>query len=185
MNTPISQINSIVTIDYLQGQPENQYFERKGWGERDIKAAKIADELIGMLNADGGILALGISDDGQIQDLRERTDKLDEYRKLAFDYIHPPCHIQLEEIEIGGKLIFLFHVESDLERIYSRKDTDKVFLRVADSNRELNREQIKNWNMIKIFVGLKMRFYLILIKMIWTMIYWKSIRKSLILKVIF
>lgn len=143
MNTPISQINSIVTIDYLQGQPENQYFERKGWGERDIKAAKIADELIGMLNADGGILALGISDDGQIQDLRERTDKLDEYRKLAFDYIHPPCHIQLEEIEIGGKLIFLFHVESDLERIYSRKDTDKVFLRVADSNRELNCEQIK------------------------------------------
>lgn len=41
------------------------------------------------------------------------------------------------------KLIFIFHVEHDYERIYSRKDNDKVFLRVADSNRELNREQIK------------------------------------------
>ncbi|WP_440201759.1 AlbA family DNA-binding domain-containing protein [Actinobacillus pleuropneumoniae] len=96
-----------------------------------------------MLNADGGILAFGVSDAGEIQDLRQIADKLDDYRKLVFDFIKPPCHIQLEEIEIDEKLIFLFHVEQDLERIYCRKDNEKFYLRVADSNRELNQEQIK------------------------------------------
>ncbi|WP_258867191.1 ATP-binding protein [Actinobacillus lignieresii] len=112
-------------------------------GEKDIKPTKIAEELIGMLNADGGILAFGVSDAGEIQDLRQIADKLDDYRKLVFDFIKPPCHIQLEEIEIDEKLIFLFHVEQDLERIYCRKDNEKFYLRVADSNRELNQEQIK------------------------------------------
>ncbi|ASU16217.1 putative DNA binding domain-containing protein [Actinobacillus pleuropneumoniae] len=139
----ISKINSIVTKDYLVTQPENQYFEREGLGEKDIKPTKIAEELIGMLNADGGILAFGVSDAGEIQDLRQIADKLDDYRKLVFDFIKPPCHIQLEEIEIDEKLIFLFHVEQDLERIYCRKDNEKFYLRVADSNRELNQEQIK------------------------------------------
>lgn len=112
-------------------------------GEKDIKATKIAEELIGMLNADGGVLVFGVSDSGEIQDLNQISDKLDEYRKLIFDFIQPPCHIHLEEILVDEKLIFIFHVEHDYERIYSRKDNDKVFLRVADSNRELNREQIK------------------------------------------
>ena len=126
-------------------QPENQYFERKGLGEKDIKPTKIAEELVGMLNADGGVLAFGVADNGEIQDLNSLGDKLDDYRKLVFDFIAPPCRIGLEEILVDGKLVFLFHVEQDLERIYCRKDNENVFLRVADSNRgPLTREQIKN-----------------------------------------
>ena len=143
MNEPISKINSIITNQYLEKQLENQYFERKGLGEKDTKPTKIAEELIGMLNADGGVLAFGISDKGEIQDLNTIADKLDEYRKLVFDFIIPPCNIVLEEVFIDGKLIFLFHVEQDVERIYCRKDNEKFFLRIADSNRELNQEQIK------------------------------------------
>ena len=60
MNKPISKFNSILTKEYLENQPENQYFERKGLGEKDIKPTKIAEELIGMLNADGGVLAFGV-----------------------------------------------------------------------------------------------------------------------------
>ena len=143
MNEPISKINSIITKQYLEKQLENQYFERKGLGEKDTKPTKIAEELIGMLNADGGVLAFGISDKAEIQDLNTIADKLDDYRKLVFDFIIPPCNIVLEEVFIDGKLIFLFHVEQDVERIYCRKDNEKFFLRIADSNRELNQEQIK------------------------------------------
>lgn len=142
MIMPLSNLNPLITLEYLQRQAENQYFERKGLGEKEIKPTKIAEELIGMLNADGGVLVLGVSDKGEIQDLRQLSH-LDDYRKLVFDFISPPCHIVLEEIEIDGKLIFLFHVEQELERVFCRKDNDKVFLRIADSNRELSREQIK------------------------------------------
>ncbi|KFC23258.1 ATP-binding protein [Epilithonimonas lactis] len=143
MNTPISKINTIVTLEYLQTQRENQYFERKGLGEKDIKPAKIAEELIGMLNADGGILVFGVADNGAIEDLNTLGDKIDSYRKLAFDFIKPPCNIQLEEIEIDDKLIFLFHVEQDLERVFCQKDSDNVYLRVLDTNRLLDRDRIK------------------------------------------
>lgn len=145
MTEPLSKINGIITKNYLETQPENQYFERKGLGERDIKPTKMAEELVGMLNADGGVLAFGVADNGEIQDLNSLADRLDDYRKLVFDFIAPPCRIELEEILVDGKLVFLFHVEQDLERIYCRKDNENVFLRVADSNRgPLSREQIKN-----------------------------------------
>ncbi len=143
MNTSISKINSQITVQYLRTQPENQYFERKGLGEKDTKPTKIADELIGMANADGGILVFGVADNGEIQDLNQLGDKLGDYRKLIFDFITPPCQIELEEVLIGGYLVFIFHVEQDLERMFCRKDNEKFFLRVADSNRELNHEQIK------------------------------------------
>lgn len=128
INEPISKIDSQITLKYLQTQHENQYFERKGLGERDIKPSKIADELIGMANADGGILVFGVSDKGEIQDLQSLGDKLDNYRKLVFDFIAPPCRVQLEEIIIDDKLVFIFHVEQDLERIFYRKDNEKFFI---------------------------------------------------------
>jgi ATP-dependent DNA helicase RecG len=56
----VSTINSQITLEYLQTKVENQYFERKGIGEKDISPTKIANELIGMLNADGGVLAFGV-----------------------------------------------------------------------------------------------------------------------------
>lgn len=91
----------------------------------------------------GGTLVFGVADDGTIQDLKGLDNKLDDYRKLIFDFIQPSCNIKLEEIVYDDNLIFLFHVEQDLERVFSRKDNENFFLRVHDSNRLLNREQIK------------------------------------------
>lgn len=139
----VSNINTLITKRYLQEQKENQYFERKGLGEKDIKPTKIAEELIGMLNADGGVLAFGVADSGIVQDLKTIANELDKYRTLVFDFIHPACTIELEEVEVDGNLIFLYHVEQDVERIFCRRDNENVFLRVLDTNRELNRDQIK------------------------------------------
>ena len=139
----ISTINTIVTEEYLRTKKENQYFERKGLGEKDIKPTKIAEELIGMLNADGGVLAFGVSDFGEIQNVNELGEKLSGYRSLAFDFIHPACYIKLEEVTINGNLIFLYHVEQDVERVFQRKDNEQVFLRVLDTNRKLDRESVK------------------------------------------
>lgn len=139
----VSEINTQITEDYLRNQVENQYFERKGIGEKETKPSKIAEELVGMLNADGGVLAFGVADNGDIQDLKSIEKELDKYRTLVFDFIHPACNIELEEVEINGKLIFLYHVEQDVERIFCIKDNEKIFLRVLDTNRELNRDRIQ------------------------------------------
>lgn len=143
-NTVISQINPRITIDYLTTKRENQYFERKGLGDKETRPSKIADELIGMLNADGGVLALGVSDRGYIQDLGEADPKqLSRYRTLVFDFIEPFSQIDLEEVEVAGKLIFLYHVEHNIERLYKRKDNENIFLRVDDTNRLLDRDAVR------------------------------------------
>ncbi|SFN91848.1 ATP-binding protein [Salegentibacter flavus] len=143
-NQNISDINTLITEDYLRTKKENQYFERKGLGEKEIKPGKIAEELIGMLNADGGVLAFGVSDSGVIQDLGSLDEQeLNKYRSLCFDFIHPASNVKLEEVLVRGNLIFLFHVEQELERIFSRKDNENVFIRVLDTNRKLDREGVR------------------------------------------
>jgi ATP-dependent DNA helicase RecG len=139
----ISQFNTQITIEFLQQKRENQYFERKGLGEKEVNPTKIANELIGMLNADGGVLAFGIANDGTIQDLSGLGEKLSEYRNLYIDFIEPHGNIKLEEIEIDGKLIFLYHVDQDIERIFKRKDNEQIFLRVDDKNRLLDRDAVR------------------------------------------
>lgn len=143
-----SEYDSSLTLDEVCQRRERQYLERKG---RSTKPAKIANELIGMLNASGGVLAYGISDDGQVEDLRMLTDDksskydLEDYRKLLANFIEPPSRIFLEEIELkDGALIWLFHVEPEYERLFSRKDNEEVFLRVGDENRgPLDREAVR------------------------------------------
>jgi ATP-dependent DNA helicase RecG len=139
----VSEINTQITIDFLTQKRENQYFERKGVGEKDISPTKIANELIGMLNADGGILVLGVSDTGDIQDINRLGEKLSDYRNLYVDFIVPHGNVKLEEVEIEGKLVFIYHVEQDIERIFKRKDNEQIYLRVDDKNRLLDRDAVR------------------------------------------
>ena len=137
--------DSQITLDYLVNNPEDQYLERKGIYERYIKPTKIANEIIGMLNADGGVLVLGITDVGEVQDLKEfDLNLLTKYRSLVFDFIKPPANVELEEFTLDtGELIFLYHVEQDYERVFTRNDNEEVYLRVHDENRKLNRDQAR------------------------------------------
>jgi ATP-dependent DNA helicase RecG len=140
----VSEFNTQITLDFLKNRRENQYFERKGIGEKDISPTKIANELIGMLNADGGVLAFGVADDGEIQDLKTLGDKLSNYRSLFIDFIDPYGNIKLEEVNIHDNLIFLYHVDQDIERIFKRKDNEQIYLRVDDKNKLLDRDAVRN-----------------------------------------
>jgi ATP-dependent DNA helicase RecG len=142
----ISSIDSSLTLENLKNIPESQYLERKGIGEKELKPSKLANEIIGMLNAGGGVLILGISNIGEVQDLKSLdSDLLDRYRKICFDFIKPPANVALEEISLeSGELIFVYHIEQDCERLFCRSDNEDVFLRMADSNKgPLSREEVR------------------------------------------
>jgi len=59
------------------------------------------------------------------------------------DFIEPHGNVKLEEITIEGKLVFLYHVEQYIERIFKRKDNEQIFLRVDDKNRLLDRDSVR------------------------------------------
>ncbi|MEO7624424.1 MAG: ATP-binding protein [Candidatus Saccharimonadales bacterium] len=142
----VSTINPIATLEYLTKSRENQYLERKGIEQAGLKPTKLANELIGMLNADGGMVVLGISDSGDVQNLHDLDlGLLDQYRKVCHDFIQPPANAHLEEVTLpDGRLIFIYHVEQDYERLFMRADNKNVYRRVADSNKgPLTPEQIE------------------------------------------
>lgn len=143
MSSSISKFDSSVSRDLLTKAPENLYLERKSL---DKKATEIADEIVGMLNSDGGILVYGITDDGVIQDVSILDQKdFEKYRKLHQMFIEPAPPVRIEEVQIDGKCVFLFHVREDNENIYARKDSHNVFKRVGDSNfGPLSIEEIDN-----------------------------------------
>lgn len=67
-----------------------------------MKPTKLANEIIGMLNADGGVIVLGISNEGTIQNLHSLDpDIIDQYRKVCFDFIAPPANVYIEEITLS------------------------------------------------------------------------------------
>src|SRR5882672_6699768 len=138
MSTSISKIDPIASIEYLCNEPEHQYLERKGVEEKSIKPSKLADEIIGMLNADGGIIALGISDDGTLQDLQTLDPKLlNSYECVCQDFVKPPANVELEKVYgPAGELLFLYHIAQDYEAIYSRteKSNEAVLRRISDKN---------------------------------------------------
>lgn len=143
----VSSIDPVATIDYLCNTPEHQYLERKGLGEVSLKPSKLANEIIGMLNADGGIIALGISDEGEIEDLNMlNSSLLSQYEKVCHNFVTPPARVKLEKMICNdGKLVFLYHISQDYENLYERNDSShSVYKRIGDSNYgPLNNDEIE------------------------------------------
>jgi ATP-dependent DNA helicase RecG len=142
----ISKHDSRVTLDFLRYSTEWHYFERKWIDGTWIKPTKLANELIGMLNSDGWIIVLWISDTWVVQDLNTLPPpQLEQYRKVCFDFIKPSANIIIEEIILETwELIFIYHVDQDYERVFSRKDNEDVYLRISDSNKgPLNRDEAR------------------------------------------
>ena len=42
----VSKFNTQITLEFLQKKRENQYFERKGLGEKDTSATKMRNTLL-------------------------------------------------------------------------------------------------------------------------------------------
>ena len=119
-------------------EQENLYLERKS---SKTKVSKIANEVIGMLNADGGTVIIGVSDDGIVEGVDKKI--ITALPKMKFDYISPTPNIFEEEVSVDDKNILLLHVQPDYENMFERKDNGQVYRRVGDSNRgPLSNEEI-------------------------------------------
>ena len=145
-NQILSKFDTQLTMDYIIHAKESVIFERKWVFKPDgsiwLSPSKVADVIIWMLNAEWWVLVLGINN-WVVENLRNlENTKLNDFRQITQEVISPPSDVQLEEIDIDGNLIFIYHINSDKERVFSRKDNERVFLRNGDETKELNREWV-------------------------------------------
>lgn len=147
MNEPLSKIDLRLTLDYILNNPEGITFERKwlfkpNW-ELGLTVGKLSNSIIWMLNAEGWIIVLWVND-WEIQDLWQLDNtKLNDFRQIWKDIIIPPSNIEIEEIDIDWRLVFLYHINWDKERVFCNKNNEKVYLRMWDETKELNRDWIR------------------------------------------
>ena len=132
-----SAIDPALTIEKLQTMAESQHFDRKS---ARLAERELARHISAMANASGGVIALGIEDDGTISgvdDLRENA-----FRKVPHDILQTAPAIQMESLQVdSASKILLVHISPSTNDVIKRTNGD-AFLRVGDSSRQLSAEEI-------------------------------------------
>ncbi len=142
----LSKINSRINLEYLKTEKENLYFERK---KAKISLQNLANEIASFANSNGGIIAVGICDDGKIEGFNVYgKDKLNDCQKVVTNFLKNTPTYRTELIEIKNEKgeddnLLLFHIEPELNYLI-RNNKDEVFCRQGDSSIKLNANQIRS-----------------------------------------
>ncbi len=142
----LSKINSRINLDYLKNEKENLYFDRK---RAKISLQDLANEIASFANSNGGLIALGITDDGKIEGFNSYgNNKLNEFQKVVTNYLKNTPTYRIELVNIQNEKgeednILLFHIEPELNYLI-RNNKDEVYCRQGDSSIKLNASQIRS-----------------------------------------
>ena len=92
----ISKYNENLTLDYLTSHPEDSNYDRKS-ARKDYKS--LANTITSFANANGGVVAVGIEDDGKITGFQNIGDeKFKGFQKvLSSSYFKtiPKCKVEI------------------------------------------------------------------------------------------
>ena len=142
----ISKINSNITLDYLSKEPENLYLDRK---RAKISLQDLANEIASFANANGGIVVVGITDDGKIEGFNPYgIKKLNECQKVVTSYLKTTPSYKIEIIKVKNfknedDNILLFYIEPAMNNII-RNNKDEVYCRQGDSSIKLTSDQVRS-----------------------------------------
>lgn len=75
---------------------ERQMFDRKS---AKIDAKALSTPIIAFANADGGLIAVGIEDDGTITGIDDHTSNINELLRVPFDYCRPTVQVFTETVD--------------------------------------------------------------------------------------
>ena len=142
-----SNINALLTLDYMISEHENKYFHRKS---AQIKPSELAPLISAFANADGGTIVIGISDKSRklegIKSVGE--ERINDFVNAPKDHCRPMPRYREELIEItneAGKpdCLLLLHIQESVDQII-RTYNDKTFLRIGDKTREMLGDNLRN-----------------------------------------
>lgn len=142
----LSKFNLSLTMDYLCNSPENLYLDRK---RAKISLQDLANEIASFANANGGVLVVGITDDGIVEGFNPYgINKLNECQKVVTGYLNPAPVYECEIIDVKNikdedDKILIFHIDSTMNYIV-RNNKDEVYCRQGDSSIKLTSDQIRS-----------------------------------------
>lgn len=127
------------TDDFLAHEVEGLYFDRKS---ARLKANDIYKPIIAFANAGGGILAIGIEDDGKITGINSATPSIEDYMAVINKSCKPIPDYEAYPIYTEyGQVVYIFDIKMAIDEVI-RDLHDKVYLRIGDSSKELSYHEI-------------------------------------------
>ena len=130
------------TIEEIRQMPEGQTFDCKSI---HIEPKALANTIVAMANADGGMIAVGISDKTRrIEGIDQDKAHLNEILRTPFDFCVPTISVTTEfmpcqDSEGNDNHILIIHVPAS-PRLHANQ-ADEVFWRVGDKSRKLPFEE--------------------------------------------
>lgn len=127
-----------MTIKEILANEEMQIFDRKSI---NIEPRALAIPIVAFANADGGTVAIGISDKTRrIEGIDYEIQKLNELLRVPFDFCVPTVKAEIEKvpcIDFKGRNnhVLLMHIEPSME--VHANQADEVFMRVGDKSKKL------------------------------------------------
>lgn len=118
------------------GQSESQTLEFKS----SVDARSIAEAVCGMLNADGGVIAIGVANDGSLVGIEDAEFKAEELDSAIRKRISPLAPWSVMNTEADGVAVILVDVPSGSRKPYVIDG--RVFVRVGEMNRPAMAEDI-------------------------------------------
>ena len=127
-----------MTIQEIQTRKEDQTFDCKSI-QIDPKA--LAVPIVAFANADGGVLAIGVSDKTRtIEGVDQHTEKLNELLRVPFDFCNPSIPVTCSYLPCKDKdgnenHILLMDIPASM--YLHTNQADEAFMRVGDKSRKL------------------------------------------------
>ena len=127
-----------MTLDELRFSEKTQIFDRKS---ARISSASLVNTIISFANADGGLIAIGIEENGDITGINEYQQNINELLTATINYCRPSLSLEKEYVDcidyLGNKnRILLLSVPLD-QNLYTN-NRDESFLRVGDHSKKLS-----------------------------------------------
>lgn len=132
------------TAEALKGMKESQYFDRKS---ARVKPKDILKHIIAFANADGGVLAIGIEDTGEVTGTGyQGAHALEEYQlAIQQNVLGQPLvtyeHLNYKHGGTSGE-IYLVYVDVAADRLIKSSNED-VYLRIGDKSVKQTYSQIQ------------------------------------------
>ncbi len=128
-----------MTIQEIQNRKEDQTFDCKSIL---IEPKALAVSIVAFANADGGMIAIGLSDKTRkIEGVDQHIDNLNELLRVPFDFCNPSVNVTYTYLpcrDKNGKDNRILLMEIPASSNLHTNQADEAFMRVGDKSRKLS-----------------------------------------------
>ena len=128
-----------MTEQEITTRKEDQTFDCKSI---QIEPKALAVPIVAFANADGGVIAIGVSDKTRkIEGVDQYTEKLNELLRVPFDFCNPSVQVTCTYLpctDKDGNENHILLMEIPASMYLHTNQTDEAFMRVGDKSRKLS-----------------------------------------------